>query len=183
MLSRAQSSVPDLALLHLLNHCLSPISLIDYTMDLRHARACRVGILETMSTFGNHGSYEARLQGRILVFTARGPWNLESMDAAASSFVNLSQQLHGAPWGMVGIFYGEPVHVPEAASRLIEIVKEEKKTGRAATGIVLSHCDVPLLGEQHLTDIYTAAGETFAFFDTEAQATEWVESFILSASQ
>ncbi|MBE1300629.1 MAG: hypothetical protein GJ680_12090 [Alteromonadaceae bacterium] len=134
-----------------------------------------------MSTFGNHGSYEAHLEGRILVFKARGPWNLESMDAAASSFVKLSQQLHGAPWGLVGSFYGEPVHVPEAASRLIEVVKEEKKTGRVATGIVLTHCDIPLLGRQHLTDIYTSAGETFDFFDNQDQAIAWVNTQIAAA--
>lgn len=134
-----------------------------------------------MTKFIGHGSFEAELRGKVLVFKATGPWNVESLNNTIHEFPELSAPLYGSPWGLVGDFYGEPIHVPEAAEKLIEIVRFEKEKGRVATGIVVSHCDMPLLGKQHLTEIYTKAEENFQFFDSVDDAITWVESEIKRA--
>ena len=135
----------------------------------------------SMSQFIGHGTFEARKEGRIVIFKAVGPWNIESMDAAADEFIQLSKPLYGSPWGMVGDFYGQPVHVPEAASKLTEIVKMERTQGRVATGLVVEHCDLPILGKEHLGEVYGNAGENFAFFTRVSDAVAWVEQQISAA--
>jgi len=136
---------------------------------------------QTMANFKQHGSFEAHLVGKIIVFKGTGPWNLESMNAAADEFIALTKPLYGAPWGMVGDFYGQPVHVPEAANRLVEIVKQEKQVGRVATGLVVTHSDAPLMGQKHLSEIYGKAAEPHDFFDSVDAAIDWVNTKIIAA--
>ncbi|BDX05543.1 hypothetical protein [Planctobacterium marinum] len=135
-----------------------------------------------MAGFKQHGKFEAQLVGRIIVFKGTGPWNLESMNAAADEFIALTTPLYNKPWGMVGDFYGQPVHVPEAAEKLVDIVKQEKLLGRVATGLVTVHCDVPAMAKQHLKTIYGQAGEPHQFFNSTDEAIAWVNEQISAAS-
>lgn len=135
-----------------------------------------------MAKFKQHGKFEAQLVGRIIVFKGTGPWNVESMDAAAGEFIALTKPLYGEPWGIVGDFYGQPVHVPAAAEKLVEIVKNEQCRGRVASGLVTIHCDVPAMAKQHLRTIYEQANEPHQFFDTTEDAIAWVNEKISAAS-
>ena len=134
-----------------------------------------------MTKFVSHGTFEAHLKDKVIVFKATGPWNLETMNDTVEDFAQLSASLYGSPWGLVGDFYGQPVHVPDAAQKLIEIIKLEKAKGRIATGIVVKNCDMPLLGQQHLSEVYSKAGERFQVFDIVEDAIAWVESEIQGA--
>lgn len=100
------------------------------------------------------------------------------MDAAAEQFIHLSKSLYDKPWGMVGDFYGQPIHVPEAAAKLVEIVKQERKRGRVATGLITQHCDMQAVAQQHLSSIYAKAGEPHEFFDNFDDALAWVNKQI-----
>lgn len=132
-----------------------------------------------MTKFMGHGSFEARLEGNVLIYKATGPWNLESLDEnTPHEFIRLIRSLYGSRWGVVGDFYGEPVHVPAAAEKLIEIIAQEKQKGRVATGLVVKNSVMPALGKQHFSEIYTRACENFLFFDTVEEAVAWVDSKI-----
>ncbi|MCC2605262.1 hypothetical protein [Planctobacterium marinum] len=134
-----------------------------------------------MANFKQHGSFEAHLVGRIIVFKGTGPWNLESMNAAADEFTALTRPLYGSPWGMVGDFYGQAIHVPEAADKLVEIVLREKQVGRTATGLVITHSDAPLMSQKHLSEIYGKAAEPHDFFASVDDAIAWVNEKISAA--
>jgi len=134
-----------------------------------------------MKHFQQHGTFKAKREGSIIVFRATGPWNIEAMQNAADQFIQLSTPLYDSPWGMVGDFYGQAIHVPEAAEKLTEIVRIEKNRGRVATGLVTVNSELPLLVKQHLAEIYGNAGEQFQFFNNVQDAKMWVEERLIQS--
>ena len=82
-------------------------------------------------------------EGRLLIIEGRGPWNLEALKHSESRAQEILKKLAGKPWGVIATIYGEPIHVPEAEQRLIDLVKQDISNGRVASALIVKECDTP----------------------------------------
>lgn len=126
--------------------------------------------------FEAHGSVEVSVQGQVLYVEAIGPWNLESLKQSAIKSKPLIEKLSKAPWGVMVFLHGEAIYVPAAAQKLATIIQHEKSIGRKATALMVNDCASPNFAKLHMSDIYSAAGENFEFFDDETLALAWIYS-------
>ncbi len=127
-----------------------------------------------MAIFEDHGTLDIEADGQILIIEGTGPWNLESLDKSGSVALPVVQPLLGKPWGVLAILHGQVIYVPDAADALVDIVREDKRKGRVASAIILTGSDSPNFSENHISEIYTRAGEEFAFFDNQEAAKNWL---------
>lgn len=124
--------------------------------------------------FEAHGSLDVRRKGRILEVEGTGPWNIESLQQSGHKAIPLLDQLIGSPWAVMVVLHGECIYVHNAAQRLTQIIREEKAKGRIATAILVNDCTSPNFAKSHLSQIYSAGGETFEFFDDTELARLWL---------
>ena len=94
----------------------------------------------------------------------------------------VKQQLIGKPWAVIAIIYGEPIHVPDAAAFLIDVVKNDILNGRAGSALMVSECASPDFAVNHIADIYRKAGEVFEFFDNFDKAHAWATARLKAVS-
>lgn len=92
------------------------------------------------------------------MLVGEGPWNLESLQLKDPSIMAQVKSLYGAPWGVLGLFSGEAVYVPEAVQTLKKQVKGEIALGRIATAIVFKDVVAPQLSKHQFESIYHAEG-------------------------
>ncbi|MCV2885875.1 hypothetical protein OE749_14345 [Aestuariibacter sp. AA17] len=127
-----------------------------------------------MSSFVAHGSISVKVDGRVLIVEGTGPWNAESLDESGENAKGVLESLKGAPWGVIVVVRGEPIHVPDAAKQLTQIIRDEKRVGRSATALLVEDSDSPRFAKNHIGEIYREAGENFAFFSDFNHAKAWV---------
>lgn len=135
-----------------------------------------------MTQFVAHGEVSVTREGRTMVIEGRGPWNLEAVKRSEQAAEHILRDLYGRPWGVVMVVYGEPIHVPDAEGRLIDLVKHDIKNGRVASALVIGLCDSPTFAKNHIGSIYQQAGDNVAFFDDVAEAKSWVLQQVACAS-
>lgn len=126
----------------------------------------------------DHGTLCFELKDNILLIEGCGPWNKEAMLLSSKSAQLAQKQRTKEKWGVIAIINGEPVHTPDAAELLIEYVRNDKKDGRVATGLILTGSSFPELGKRHIAKLYNKAGEQFQFFNNIADAEVWVRSLL-----
>tara|TARA_Y100001951_G_C11273289_1_gene260188 strand:+ start:1023 stop:1433 length:411 start_codon:yes stop_codon:yes gene_type:complete len=119
-------------------------------------------------------------EGRLLIIEGRGPWNLEALKHSESRAQEILKKLAGKPWGVIATIYGEPIHVPEAEQRLIDLVKQDISNGRVASALIVKECDTPNFAKSHIGSIYEKAGCNVGYFDNFEEAKAWVEGIINS---
>lgn len=131
--------------------------------------------------FSMHGSLSVSVEDRMLVLSGSGPWNSESLQLTDAGIMQQVQALYGSPWGVLGLFSGEAVYVPEAIQKLQKQVSHELTLGRVATAVVLNNVQAPRLSQYQFELIYGSQGHAVEFFDQEAPARQWLLSQITTA--
>ena len=131
--------------------------------------------------FSMHGSLSIAVEGRVLVLSGSGPWNSESLQLTDASIMQQVQALYGSPWGVLGLFSGEAVYVPEAIQKLQKQVSHELTLGRVATAVVLNDVQAPRLSKYQFELIYGSEGHNVAFFEGESAARHWLQTELAAA--
>lgn len=134
-----------------------------------------------MGQFTVHGSLDLVIQDRILMINGCGPWNLEAVEDAYSSFKPLVETLYGSPWGSLVVLRGDPIYVPDAATFIIKTIKHERRKGNVASAILVGESNSPEFAKRHLSELHTKAGDTFRFFSDKEEAAWWLLQKITSA--
>ena len=125
-------------------------------------------------SFYTHGDLSFKVEGNIMLIEGERPWNLEAINSSADNARTCHEQLYGKPWGVLAIIHGDPIHTPDAAKLLTEIVIRDKQNGRTASALVLDEDHHPDFGKFHIGEIYGNAGETFEFFNDINSARKWL---------
>jgi len=124
--------------------------------------------------FTSHGDFNFTTEDNLLIIEGTGPWNMEAILSSAEEACDCHKKLYGKPWGALAIIHGDPIHTPDAAQLLTDIVIKDKQNGRIASALVLDKSNHPDFGRHHITDIYNNAGELFDFFETVQEAKKWL---------
>ncbi|WP_296044120.1 hypothetical protein [uncultured Alteromonas sp.] len=133
--------------------------------------------------FKKHGSLSVAIDGRLIVLKGEGPWNAESLHLSDDKIMQNLRAMYGSPWGVLAIFRGEAVYVPEAFTLLRKQIKKEITLGRVATAVVFVDVKSPLLSRHQFTSIYEMQGHEVAFFEDADEAKAWLNSLISHQQQ
>lgn len=87
---------------------------------------------------------------------------------------SILEELRGAPWGVMATIYGEPIHVPDAETHLIQLVKKDIENGRVGTALLVEKSNSPSFATQHFGSIYQRAGDKIEVFNNKAAAKRWL---------
>ncbi len=128
--------------------------------------------------FKQHGTLLVSIDGRIVQLLGKGPWNAESLQLSDASLMQKIQAMYGSPWGVLAIFEGEAVYVPEAMTLLRKQIEKEVVLGRVATAVVFENVNSPILSRRQFEAIYKVNGHEVTFFDSRTDAREWLDSEI-----
>jgi len=130
-----------------------------------------------------HGETYLTIEDKILIVEGRGPWNLESITHTNIDPLNNKQKeaLLKSKWAVLVIAHGDSMFVPDARQLLVDIVKEDIKVGRVATAVVVQNCLSPIFISDHLTAIYSDAGDQVESFTSIEQAKQWLNQQVEDA--
>lgn len=128
--------------------------------------------------FNSHGVFHFTVEENLLIIEGEGPWNKEAILRSNNDASEIIKQLYGKRWGVLGIFHGEPIFIPDAVDALIEIVGIGRRHGRIASALILDETVHADMGFYHLSEIYREAGENFKFFNDIVSAKKWLKQQI-----
>lgn len=130
------------------------------------------------SFFRPHGSYSFEIEGSILIFKCKGPWNKEIVDEIEVARQPFIEELSKDLWGVLVIPYGEAIHTPESAQKSESLIKESKFQGRVCTAIMTNHIVDKRTTSELLQRIYIKCGEKPALFTDILKAKKWINKNI-----
>lgn len=120
-----------------------------------------------------HGEFETETIGQLLLFSARGPWNDETMRNGVVKMSKLISTLGTQPpWAQLSCLYGESLMPPSTFDIFIKQTIIRKQRGLSFLAIVLKDTDIGLTIRSQLSHCYDAAGVEYAFVDTVEEAIE-----------
>lgn len=126
--------------------------------------------------FPSHGEINLDTDGQILIVNASGPANLEMVLAYQRSVIAYRQKIMHQRWVSLVLLSGTPLFSPEARSILAETIKQAKSMRLYATAVVFVEMEYVDAIKRFWQEIYEDTGVTFAFFETETQAREWLNN-------
>ena len=128
-----------------------------------------------------HGDYVVSRSQQTIMFSARGPWNDETMVRGAKEMgKNISQLDLSKPWGTLSCLYGESLMPPSTYKSFAKHTLIRKSMGLKALAIVILDSDIAYTIESQLTPAYLAADVEFAFLPDIHSAITWLSGIGLS---
>ncbi|MDB2330294.1 hypothetical protein N9V74_01130 [Alteromonas sp.] len=120
-----------------------------------------------------HGEFETETMGQLLLFSARGPWNDETMRNGVVKMSRLISNLGTqSSWAQLSCLYGESLMPPSTFEIFIKQTIIRKQRGLSFLAIVITDTDIGLTIRSQLSYCYDAAGVEHAFVDTVEEAIE-----------
>ena len=124
-----------------------------------------------------HGDYASGRSEQVLLFSAKGPWNDETMRSGVIELAkNIEQLSDGQPWGQISCLYAESLMPPSTYAVFKKQTLIRKQLGLSAIAILIKNSDVTLTIQSQLRDVYQLAGVEYRFCDTFDDACNWLET-------
>jgi hypothetical protein len=123
-----------------------------------------------------HGDFETGVSKQLLLFSARGPWNDETMKTGVIRMADdISKIKEGTSWGQVSCLYGESIMPPSTFDIFVKQTRIRKSRGLCFLAVVILDTDIMLTIKQQISKCYELAEVPFAFFDNIPDALQAVE--------
>ena len=71
------------------------------------------------SLYRPHGQSKIWTEEHLLIVHSRGPWNRELVSQASQNVLEQAQQFSGKPWFVLGVIYGDGLHIPDAFEEMV----------------------------------------------------------------
>lgn len=114
-----------------------------------------------------HGEYVSEVNHELLLFSARGPWNDETMRKGVqtmSSHIASFDRIRR--WGQLSCLYGESLMPPSTFEIFVKQTTIRRQRGLAYLAVVILDSDISLTIRQQVTMCYEMAGVPFGFYDS-----------------
>lgn len=122
-----------------------------------------------------HGDYIVGRSQQTMLFSARGPWNDETMARGAKEMGKMMRQLDlSKPWGFLSCLYGESLMPPSTFESFAKHTLIRKSMGLKGLAVVILDSDITNTIKNQLTPAYKAADVDFAFLNDINSATAWL---------
>lgn len=114
-----------------------------------------------------HGEFECSVSGQLLLFSARGPWNDETMrNGVVKMSSDISQFEKGTKWAQVSCLYGESLMPPSTFDIFVKQTKVRKARGLSFLAVVILDTDIMLTTKHQISQGYEVAGIPYCFFNS-----------------
>lgn len=124
-----------------------------------------------------HGSYAAGKSQQVVTFSARGPWNEETMRQGSKALGAVIRQLDlTKPWAQISCMYGESLMPPAAFEMFVQQSAIRKSAGLEALAIVMKDCETPHTTRAQLAEGYSRTRINHQFFDSVKDAIVWTQN-------
>lgn len=130
--------------------------------------------------FEQHGNYEIEIVGHIIVFTAKGAWNVETTNACISDFKSITRQLKNRPFSMII----DSLEFEGFTADCIELWVDEIERWIACNLLAVSRIDDP--GSAGYRIFITRFDKIFinripfSFSNDVREAIAWIEKFSIN---
>ncbi|WP_438862961.1 hypothetical protein [Neptunicella sp.] len=128
----------------------------------------------TNSMFPDHGHFELKIEGNVLVVDAEGPANIELIQRYRREVQVFRQQLAGSVWGNLVIFHGDSLITHEATEAMKSSIADAKQAGMAAVAVLLDNVMYSNMAIHLWGSFYQQVGLPHAFFTDEQLARQWL---------
>ncbi len=120
-----------------------------------------------------HGEFECSVSGQLLLFSARGPWNDETMrNGVVKMSSDISQFEKGTKWAQVSCLYGESLMPPSTFDIFVKQTRVRKNRGLSFLAVVILDTDIMLTTKHQISKCYDAAEVPYGFYETVEDALE-----------
>ena len=118
-----------------------------------------------------HGEFESSVNGQLLMFSARGPWNDETM---RNGVVKMSSDIlkleHGSQWAQLSCLYGESLMPLSTFDIFVKQTRVRKTRGLSFLAVVILDTDIMLTTKHQISKCYDAADVSYSFYDSVEDA-------------
>jgi hypothetical protein len=122
-----------------------------------------------------HGDYIVGRSKQTIMFSARGPWNDETMLRGAKEMSeNMGQLDMSKPWACLSCLYGESLMPPSTFKSFAKHTLIRKSMGLKGLAVVILDSDISNTIKNQLTPAYNAADVNFAFLSDINSAINWI---------
>lgn len=114
-----------------------------------------------------HEEFESSTNGHVLFFSARGPWNEETLrNGVMKLSEDISRFPHDTRWAQISCLYGESLMPPSAFNIFVKHTRIRKARGLSFLAVVILDTDIMLTTKQQVSDCYEAADVPFQFYES-----------------
>ena len=121
----------------------------------------------------NHGLNEITVSGPIVIFRAKGAYNMAGIKEYEQEFVKLVTPLMGKPWGIVNLYPGFETGGPEVIERIVSQYRWCIKNGCQYIGFHRTNVLHDYFAKQ-TTDCLDLKG--VGIFESEKDVMSWMSS-------
>jgi len=135
------------------------------------------GQSNTRVRFDPHGTRANHIDGRILISTIQGPYNLELLQSAGEAALRLRRSLmESGPWGYIEIVERSAMATPDA---IVEMKRHNEDPARnhnrvAAALVLRSGVEGSLVAKIIYMNVWSGVAHPFRIFDEFEDARRWV---------
>lgn len=123
-----------------------------------------------------HGRFEVASFKQVLSFSARGPWNDETLRRGSREMGEVINSLDlSKPWCQISCLFGESLMQPSVYDYFVKQTVVRKKLGLSILAIVVRDTDIAATIKRQLTDAYGAANIDHEFFNDIDSALSMLE--------
>lgn len=128
-----------------------------------------------MKYANEHGEYVVDRSRQTIMFSARGPWNDETMKRGAKEMGDSIAKLDlSKPWGTLSCLYGESLMPPSTYQSFVKHTLIRKSMGLKALAVVILDSEIANTIKSQLVPAYEEAGLQFAFLSDVNSACTWL---------
>ncbi|MBU3002059.1 hypothetical protein [Paraglaciecola arctica] len=128
-----------------------------------------------MKHANEHGEYVVDRSRQTIMFSARGPWNDETMKRGAKEMGDYIAQLNlSKPWGTLSCLYGESLMPPSTYQSFLKHTLIRKSMGLKALAVVIRDSEIANTIKSQLVPAYEEADLKFAFLSDVNSACTWL---------
>jgi hypothetical protein len=126
--------------------------------------------------FTEHGLFEVKTEGKLLLVNAIGPFNEELLIKYENALESCIQSLEAAPWNQIITLHQLSLFTPEAEEILTKTLVNRTSRGLGACAVVFQNVEAESLVTAQMSRCYKNAKVTHRFFNSIDDAKKWLSA-------
>ena len=124
--------------------------------------------------FEEHGIFEVKVEGRLLLVEATGPFNKELIKQYQEALKSCISALQGSSWNQIITLHDMSLFTPEAEQALTSSLIERHNKGLKSYGVVIGDVNCKVLVSAQMSRCYQKANVKHKYFSSLEEAKGWL---------
>jgi hypothetical protein len=124
--------------------------------------------------FKEHGLFEVKIEGKILLVDATGPFNEELIIKYKKALESCIQNLEISKWNQIITLHEFSLFTPEAEQSLTQTLINRRTRGLIASAVVFVDIEGESLIKVQMSNCYNKAGVKHQFMSSVDDAKKWL---------